>query len=549
MGARVQGVYAKWVTGMSHRNIAYLGIAYPARPVPVVSGAVTMPAFILTGDGPWRDYFSGIDQGVRRAESYLNFRSFKCPKEHYVLAGYSQGSLVLHRMVFDVDKRARPLADDLLPRIDAVVTLADPDRVAHDDVVIYGTSGTGDLNWGIGLKSGPVNNAYAPTTVRLSSVSPAINTRWLQVCDRGDLVCDSGLVLSVAAAGTGSAVTYAAIANGYRVHTTHYGEKDAGLIKAAARAAKFSMNARPLRTTFTGGSGVVGMPYAGAITVTSGFDLTTVSLTSGSLPPGLNLAVNGQITGAPTAAGTWTFAYRATDRALQTSTGTGTIAIAETPPITQTVSGDKMRIGQSSNAGIWVDSPSAYVSSIVVTGGQLPPGITINPYLEGGCESTIGCTFSGRPMTVGAYSFSYDITMTDGSHALGSTTFTVYDVPTPSVSVTDVQSSYVSRDSYGRTNYYVLTIKVTKTQPGSTSTISLTDREDPASDGYEYLSGDSNANGKVDVGETWTFSGFIPMDYVDTSSGELTRTIVINGNDDTGAPGYQESTFAYRWQV
>jgi predicted extracellular nuclease len=66
----------------------------------------------------------------------------------------------------------------------------------------------------------------------------------------------------------------------------------------------------PPTITGTPPAGVVGSPYDFTFTATG-----TVSLASGTLPPGLNLAPDGQLSGTPTQAGTFTFTVRATNAA------------------------------------------------------------------------------------------------------------------------------------------------------------------------------------------------------------------------------------------
>ncbi len=92
---------------------------------------------------------------------------------------------------------------------------------------------------------------------------------------------------------------------------------------AAAPAIVFST------TSLAGGT--VGTAYSAAVTATGGAGTLTYALASGSLPAGLSLSSAGAITGKPAAAGTGTFAVKATDAYGDTDTS-GSLSIAVVYP-------------------------------------------------------------------------------------------------------------------------------------------------------------------------------------------------------------------------
>ncbi len=59
--------------------------------------------------------------------------------------------------------------------------------------------------------------------------------------------------------------------------------------------------------------GVYGTPYNLTLSVTGGTGPYTYAVTTGTLPPGINISVDGNLTGTPTAVGSWSFTITATD--------------------------------------------------------------------------------------------------------------------------------------------------------------------------------------------------------------------------------------------
>jgi uncharacterized protein (TIGR03437 family) len=91
----------------------------------------------------------------------------------------------------------------------------------------------------------------------------------------------------------------------------------------------------PVINTSTFPAGTVGQSYSQAVQVTGGTPPFTLTLFTGSLPPGLNFSAQGLISGSPTAAGNYTFTVRASDTGQQTVDATFTIVInAPANPLT-----------------------------------------------------------------------------------------------------------------------------------------------------------------------------------------------------------------------
>lgn len=156
--------------------------------------------------------------------------------------------------------------------------------------------------------------------------------------------------------------------------------------------------------------GAVGEPagiYALDLTLTGGVAPFTWSITSGSLPPGVNLVLGAAgistlVAGIPTTAGAYPFTLQATDAAGQIALLTGTFTIA--PP------GPGLTPLSLPNGAV----NSAYAGmQLPVTGGTPPYTFQLNP----GSSMPVGLTLNaangnitGTPLFPGVYSLSVGVT-------------------------------------------------------------------------------------------------------------------------------------------
>src|SRR5438445_494554 len=141
--------------------------------------------------------------------------------------------------------------------------------------------------------------------------------------------------------------------------------------------------------------------YTGALSATGGITPYTWSITSGSLPPGLNLSSSsGAITGTPTTAGTFTFTAQAKDSspAPQTATASASVLTVELLQITTTSLPDP-QVQTSYSATLTASGGMLpYVWSI--SSGSLPPGLSL--------DSSTG-VISGVPTSTGSYAFTVEV--------------------------------------------------------------------------------------------------------------------------------------------
>ena len=123
------------------------------------------------------------------------------PATKVVLAGYSQGAVVIHRNLQD-------LADD--PHVAAALLIADGDRLPVDTTINMGSTASVP---GVGKGVAQEHSFLASTDT--SMLPPEIGARTVSVCDVGDPVCDYDPDASeVSPAGIAIHTSYAPAASG-----------------------------------------------------------------------------------------------------------------------------------------------------------------------------------------------------------------------------------------------------------------------------------------------------------------------------------------------
>ena len=144
----------------------------------ITAEAVDYPAKAVPADGDllgWAGFMSSVNAGTSAlGAQYASFTQ-RCPASKVVLAGYSQGAMVVHRNL-------QALADN--PNVAAALLVADGDRLPDDSVITVG-SVTATPGKGQGVAQDWPILAHAPAKLPLT-----IGSRTISVCDRGDAVCD-----------------------------------------------------------------------------------------------------------------------------------------------------------------------------------------------------------------------------------------------------------------------------------------------------------------------------------------------------------------------
>lgn len=147
------------------QTITAEAIEYPAAPVPVEGGI-----------GGWMGFMDSVDVGTDATEEQFAAFTAQCPTTKVILAGYSQGAMVIHRNLYD-------LADN--PQVAAALLVADGDRLPVDTTI---TMGSAAATAGVGHGVAQEHSFLADTNT--SMLPPQIGARTISVCDVGDPVCD-----------------------------------------------------------------------------------------------------------------------------------------------------------------------------------------------------------------------------------------------------------------------------------------------------------------------------------------------------------------------
>ncbi len=145
-------------------------------------------------------------------------------------------------------------------------------------------------------------------------------------------------------------------------------------------------------------NGSVGAAYSENLTASGGSVPYTWSVTGGSLPPGLTLSAAGSLSGSPTATGDFSFTIQAVDSGGGSASKTFTITIQAGLTITTTSPLPSATVGASYSRQL--QASSSISLAWTVTGGNLPPGITL---------SSNGL-LSGTPSGAGTFDFTVQVT-------------------------------------------------------------------------------------------------------------------------------------------
>lgn len=146
------------------RTITGEAVAYPATAVPEDGGILD-----------WANFMSSVDAGTEAlAQQYQAFVA-QCPTTQVVLAGYSQGAMVVHRNLHALDAS---------PNLAAALLVADGDRRPEDPTINLG-SVTSVPGAGMGVAQDWPILAKAPAPLPVS-----VGMRTISVCNLGDAVCD-----------------------------------------------------------------------------------------------------------------------------------------------------------------------------------------------------------------------------------------------------------------------------------------------------------------------------------------------------------------------
>ena len=167
----------------------------------------------------------------------------------------------------------------------------------------------------------------------------------------------------------------------------------------------------------------VGTSYQALVAATGGTQPYTWSIVSGSFPPGLNLDVTrGQISGTPSATGSYSFAVQVSDSGAQRTSQSFTISItaSSSSPLSVMTTSLSMGYVLQPYSGVLKATGGVPPYSWSITAGSLPPSLALS--------STSGL-LSGTPTQGGSYSLTLTVQDSVGAQASKNFSLTVFEQP------------------------------------------------------------------------------------------------------------------------
>jgi hypothetical protein len=381
---------------------------------------------ILEGD-PW-NYFQHLAQGVSWTLSTLKKQAAACPGQEIVLAGYSQGAMVMHRVLRQL--QTWPQVRD---RVVSAVLIGDGDQLPYDnDVTRIGSASL--AAHGIGLQFPAISRTSR------AKFSKGLGIDVLSVCNHHDVVCD-----------------YTHISPGnVDIHLGYVASK---LLPLAADRATRDVRAVPLPTpdaVHLAANQGVEFNYQLTADTDPGYALKWAVVSPGAMPVGLTLDGQGLITGTPGKLGSVTLqvqvsamragkASRWVRATIVFSVGTFAAAwsAATTPAPAGAVGGSGVDWNSAACAsasrcvavGVGYPGPTDQTQAVIVTGSgsswqavntPLPAGVTGVTHSD---LVSVSCAPDGRCAAVGTYSTNA------GQHGLlvisSGSAWTAYEAPLP----------------------------------------------------------------------------------------------------------------------
>jgi hypothetical protein len=279
--------------------------------VPYTLPYAAMDVATLATPGGVDLYLSGLDGGVQLLIAELTTQNLACRgRQRFVLSGYSQGAVVIHqalqRLAVTAADRSLSVAEraqarTLLEHVDGVALIADGSRVAGTTVA-FGSAARS--SYGV-VKLAIAAGKWSSPLLMPKRLPPRLNGRAFDVCAKGDVVCDYGVVEGCKPPACDPTVAFAL---GRQVHITQYQQEGALAGAALAAAARGFPLLRPSEVSITGRVGAALDVRPLEVVVEPGTALTW-RLIGG--PPGVRLT-RGRLTGKPTRAGTFEATVRVT---------------------------------------------------------------------------------------------------------------------------------------------------------------------------------------------------------------------------------------------
>ncbi|EON33791.1 cutinase [Gordonia terrae C-6] len=147
-------------------TVSQRALDYRARKVPIGESAAA-----------WADFRASAVDGVAKLKQLISTVASQCPSSKLVLAGYSQGASVVHRV----------LQQRSVPRLAGGLLLADPDRLTYDSVEGAGTAAIPVAGAIVG--QGAAQSIPSASYASSRRISSAVGNKFISYCQIQDPVC------------------------------------------------------------------------------------------------------------------------------------------------------------------------------------------------------------------------------------------------------------------------------------------------------------------------------------------------------------------------
>jgi len=259
------------------------------------------------------------------------------------------------------------------------------------------------------LASGTVGTAYSAT---LQASGGAGTLTWSLASGS---TLPAGLSLSSSGAISGTPTTPATTS--FTVKVTDSSGGQPGPVSATQQLSLTIKPAQLIITTTSLSNGVVGTAYNASLTSSGGTGAISWSVTSGSLPAGLNLS-GSAISGTPTAAGTVPFTVTATDSGTPPQTVNQPLSITINPQLAITTTTLPNGVVSAPYSASLQSSGGVGTITWSVTSGTLPAGLSMSgagaisgtPTAGGTSNFTVTAKDSGTPQQAVQQALSITIT-------------------------------------------------------------------------------------------------------------------------------------------
>jgi hypothetical protein len=155
---------------------------YPADSVNDLNPFSDLGSLLLRDSWPARiaKYFASIDTGIANAESEAKADVRKCPSSHLILAGYSQGAIVMHQAELRLANNQA-----VMGHIAGTLLLGDGDRAPDSAAKLFGATAPDEpMN---ALRSDEGIRAYFKLPKPRDVPLPATTA---EICSADDIICD-----------------------------------------------------------------------------------------------------------------------------------------------------------------------------------------------------------------------------------------------------------------------------------------------------------------------------------------------------------------------